>query len=73
MTRNLECGLDDEGDSHTSDIGHWCGMTRNMICSLRYDGDSHTRKENFLGMTVLFGARTSLCKFQFLDQLINSR
>ena len=32
---------------------------------LEFDGDSHTRKANWFGMTVLFGARTSLFKFQF--------
>ena len=34
---------------------------------LEFDGDSHTRKANWFGMTVLFGGRTSLYKFQFVD------
>ena len=31
-----------------------------------FDGDSNTRKENWFGMTMMFDALTSLCKFQFI-------
>ena len=33
------------------------------IGRLEFDGDSHTSVRYFLGMTVLFGTRTSLYKF----------
>ena len=33
---------------------------------LEFDGDSHESSAHWFGMTVLFGARTSLFKFQFV-------
>ena len=34
-----------------------------------FDGDSHESSAHWFGMTVLFGARTSLFKFQFVSVL----
>ena len=44
--------------------------TKTMVCMtiscLEFDGDSHESSAHWFGMTVLFGARTSLFKFQFV-------
>ena len=33
---------------------------------LEFDGDSHESSEHWFGMTMLFDALASLCKFQFV-------
>ena len=43
------------------------------IDHLEFDGDSHTSVSYFLGMTVLFGTRTSLYKFPiYLFAVLNA-
>ena len=39
------------------------------IGCLEFDGDSHESSAHWFGMTMLFDARSFICKFQFIGQL----